>query len=208
MAQKDVGHKVPIHTLKTTEEVMDLYDDWSLGDKYNQDMIDWAYSGPDEVVEAFAKHVQDKNISILDAGCGSGLVGEKLSRMGFSKIDGVDISSGLIASISEGIYSNLSLVDLNKPLNFPHSHYDAILCVGTFTYGHVRAKALEEFTRVVKPGGLIGFTINEGVYAKHGFQSLLEEMVLEREIVELELFLSSYLASKDVGAWLGIYRVL
>ena len=35
MAQKDLGHKVPIDTLKTTEEVMDLYDDWSLDDKYN-----------------------------------------------------------------------------------------------------------------------------------------------------------------------------
>ena len=208
MAQKDVGHKVPIHTLKTTEEVMDLYNDWSLDDKYNQDMIDWAYSGPDEVVKTFAKYAENKNISILDAGCGSGLVGKKLSRMGFSKVDGVDISSGLIGSIPKGIYSNLSLADLNKPLNFPDSHYDAILCVGTFTYGHVRAKALEEFTRVVKPGGLIGFTINEGVFAEHGFQSLLDEMVLERKIVELEFFLSDYLASKEVGAWLGIYRVL
>ena len=27
MAQKDVGHKVPIHTLKTTEETMNLYND-------------------------------------------------------------------------------------------------------------------------------------------------------------------------------------
>ena len=59
MAQKDVGHKVPIHTLKTTEETMNLYNDWSLDDKYNQDMIDWAYSGPDEVVNAFAKHAEN-----------------------------------------------------------------------------------------------------------------------------------------------------
>ena len=208
MAQKDVGHKVPIHTLKTTEETMNLYNDWSLDDKYNQDMIDWAYSGPDEVVNAFAKHAENKNISILDAGCGSGLVGKKLSQTGFSMLDGADISAGLMKTIPKGIYSNLFKIDLNKPLNFPDSHYDAILCVGTFTYGHVRAKALEEFTRVVKPGGLIGFTINEGVYAKHGFQSLLEGMVLQLKLVELEFFLSDYLASKEVGAWLGIYRVV
>ena len=135
-------------------------------------------------------------------------MGKKLSQTGFSMLDGADISAGLMKSIPEGIYSNLFKIDLNKPLDFPDSHYDAILCVGTFTYGHVRAKALEEFTRVVKPGGLIGFTINEGVFAEHGFQSLLERMVLERKIVEIELFLSDYLASKDVGAWLGIYQVL
>ena len=45
MAQKDIVHKVPLHTLKSTDEVRDLYDDWSKNDKYNQDMIDWEYSG-------------------------------------------------------------------------------------------------------------------------------------------------------------------
>ena len=47
MAQKDIVHKVPLHTLKSTDEVRDLYDDWSQNDKYNQDMIDWEYSGPE-----------------------------------------------------------------------------------------------------------------------------------------------------------------
>ena len=46
MAQKDIVHKVPLHTLKSTDEVRDLYDDWSQNDQYNQDMIDWEYSGP------------------------------------------------------------------------------------------------------------------------------------------------------------------
>ena len=52
MAQKDIVHKVPLHTLKSTDEVRDLYDDWSKNDQYNQDMIDWEYSGPREVVSA------------------------------------------------------------------------------------------------------------------------------------------------------------
>ena len=28
MAQKDVGNKIPIYKLKTTNEVMDYYDEW------------------------------------------------------------------------------------------------------------------------------------------------------------------------------------
>jgi len=28
MAQKDIGNKVPLHTLRTTNEVRDFYDDW------------------------------------------------------------------------------------------------------------------------------------------------------------------------------------
>ena len=46
MAQKDVGNKIPIYKLKTTDEVMKYYDEWGDKDKYNKDMVDWNYTGP------------------------------------------------------------------------------------------------------------------------------------------------------------------
>ena len=207
MAQKDIVHKVPLHTLKSTDEVRDLYDDWSKNDKYNQDMIDWEYSGPREVVSAFLPHASNKGIKILDAGCGSGLVGEELSKEGYSIIHGADIAAKLMSSIPAGIYQELQNIDLNKPINFNDDFFDAVLCVGTFTFGHVKAKALSEFTRIVKSGGIIGFTINEGVFLDHGFKSELDRLVHEQKITELDFYLSDYLSSKGVKAWLGIYRV-
>ena len=44
MAQKDVGNKIPIYKLKTTDEVMKYYDEWGDKDKYNKDMVDWNYT--------------------------------------------------------------------------------------------------------------------------------------------------------------------
>ena len=38
MAQKDIGNKVPLHTLKKTEDVMKFYDDWGKENKYDKDM--------------------------------------------------------------------------------------------------------------------------------------------------------------------------
>ena len=207
MAQKDIVHKVPLHTLKSTDEVRDLYDDWSKNDKYNQDMIDWEYSGPREVVSAFLPHASRKDIKILDAGCGSGLVGEELSKEGYSIIHGADIAAKLMNSIPAGIYQELHNIDLNKPINFTDDFFDAVLCVGTFTFGHVKAKALSEFTRIVKSGGIIGFTINEGVFLDHGFKSELDHLVIQKKITQLDFYLSDYLSSKGVKAWLGIYRV-
>ena len=207
MAQKDIVHKVPLHTLKSTDEVRDLYDDWSKNDKYNQDMIDWEYSGPREVVSAFLPHASNKGIKILDAGCGSGLVGEELSKEGYSIIHGADIAAKLMNSIPAGIYQELHNIDLNKPINFTDDFFDAVLCVGTFTFGHVKAKALREFTRIVKSGGIIGFTINEGVFLDHGFKSELDHLVIQKKITQLDFYLSDYLSSKGVKAWLGIYRV-
>ena len=46
MAQKDVGNKIPIYKLKKTDEVMKYYDEWGEGNKYDQDMVDWNYTGP------------------------------------------------------------------------------------------------------------------------------------------------------------------
>ena len=207
MAQKDIVHKVPLHTLKSTDEVRELYDDWSKNDKYNQDMIDWEYSGPREVVSAFLPHASNKGIKILDAGCGSGLVGEELSKEGYSIIHGADIAAKLMNSIPAGIYQELHNIDLNKPINFTDDFFDAVLCVGTFTFGHVKARALSEFTRIVKSGGIIGFTINEGVFLDHGFKSELDHLVIQKKITQLDFYLSDYLSSKGVKAWLGIYRV-
>ena len=67
MAQKDVGNKIPIYKLKTTDEVMKYYDEWGNKDKYNKDMVDWNYTGPKETVVTFNKHENNKDTLIFDA---------------------------------------------------------------------------------------------------------------------------------------------
>ena len=64
MAQKDIGNKVPLHTLKKTEDVMKFYDDWGKENKYDKDMSDWNYTGPKETSEVFNKYAKDKEIKI------------------------------------------------------------------------------------------------------------------------------------------------
>ena len=56
MAQKDVGNKIPIYKLKTTDEVMEFYNEWGGQDKYNKDMVDWNYTGPKETINTFKKY--------------------------------------------------------------------------------------------------------------------------------------------------------
>ena len=46
MAQKDIGNKVPLHTLKKVEDVAAYYDEWALNNKYDKDMEAWSYTGP------------------------------------------------------------------------------------------------------------------------------------------------------------------
>ena len=208
MAQKDVGNKVPIYKLKKTDEVMKYYDEWGEGNKYDKDMVDWNYTGPKETSEIFNKHVKDKNIEIYDAGCGTGLVGVELKKFGFSNFHGADLSQKLLDLVPSGLYKSLEKVDLNKTINHKDNSFDAVMCVGTFTFGHVKPPALDEFVRITKNSGLICFTINEGIHEEYGFDIKLDQLKKENKLKEIEFFKSDYIASKDVNAWLGLYEVV
>ena len=208
MADKDVTNKVPIYKLKTTEEIMKYYDQWSTNNKYDQDMIDWDYTGPKETVFTFKKYAKNKQIKIYDAGCGTGLVGVELKKYGFTNFDGVDLSQKLLNLVPKELYKNLSRADLNKSLNVNDNEYDAVLCVGTFTFGHVKPPALDEFIRITKNKGLLCFTINEGIYEEYGFDKKIKELTNKNLWKEIEFFKSNYISSKNVNAWLGLYEVI
>jgi len=208
MSQKDVGNKIPIYKLKTTDEVMRYYDDWGIKNKYDKDMIDWKYSGPKETVEVLRKYAKNKNIKIYDAGCGTGLVGVELKKFGYNNYDGADLSQKLLDLVPKGLYKKLSKVDLNQDIEIKDNTYDAVMCVGTFTFGHVKPNALNEFVRITKNKGLICFTINEGIHEEYGFDKKIEQLNKDHLWKKLEFFKSDYIASKDVNAWLGLYEVI
>ena len=208
MGQKNVENKIPIYKLKTTDEIMKYYDDWGIENKYDKDMEDWNYTGPKETSKIFDKYAANKNINIYDAGCGTGLVGIELKKFGFKNFHGADLSQKLLDLVPKDLYKTLDKTDLNKTINKNDNSYDAVMCVGTFTFGHVKPHALDEFLRITKNKGLICFTINEGIHEEYGFDKKIEQLNKDHLWKKLEFFKSDYIASKDVNAWLGLYEVI
>jgi len=206
MPKKDVTDKVPIYKFKTTEDIMKHYDKW--GDKYDKDMVEWNYTGPQETVNIFKKHTLSKDIKIFDAGCGTGRVGIELKKFGYTNIDGADLSKKLLDLVPKGFYNKLEQIDLNKPLNKKSNIYDAVLCVGTFTFGHVKPPALDELIKIIKNKGLICFTVNEGIYEEYGFDKKIKELSDKKAWDIKEFFKSNYIASKDVNAWLCLAKIV
>ena len=170
-------------------------------------MIDMNYTAPRETVSLLVKYIFKKDLKILDAGCGTGLVGIELKKHNYSNIDGVDFSQNMLDLVPKNIYKSLNNVDLNKPLKYKDNTYDVVMCVGTFTYGHVKAHALDEFIRVIKKKGLICFTINEGIYEEYGFDKKINELTNSKTWNVKEFFKSDYIASKDVNAWLCLAEI-
>ena len=207
MSQKDIGNKIPIYKLKAGKEVEDYYDEWTIENKYDKDMVDWKYSGPQETVNLFKKYAPNQDIKILDAGCGTGLVGVELKKNGFNNLDGADFSQKMLDLVPENIYQNLFKIDLNKKVIINDNTYDGITCVGTFTFGHVNPPALDEMVRICKTGSLIGFTINIGIYEEYGFDKKIKELEDNNSWKIIEFFKSNYIASKGVNAWLVLAQV-
>ena len=207
MIKKDTINKIPIYKLRTPEEILKYYKDWAGNNKYNKDMIDWNYTAPKETVSVLKKHALNKNYKILDAGCGTGLVGIELKKLGYLNIEGLDFSQAMLDLIPQGIYKNLQKVDLNSYLKIKDDTYDVIICVGTFTFGHVKAHALDELIRITKNKGLICFTINEGIYKEYGFDKKIKQLSDKKTWKVKEFFKSNYITNKDVEAWLCLAEI-
>ena len=206
--KKDVIDKLDIYKLKTSEELLKYYQNWTDKNKYNKDMVDWNYTAPQEVVSILKKYALNKNFKILDAGCGTGLVGIELKKYGYLNIEGVDFSQSMLNLVPQDIYRKIEKIDLNKSLKFKDDMYDIVMCVGTFTYGHVKPKALDELIRITKNRGLICFTINEGIYEEYGFDKKIKELSDSKSWNVKEFFKSDYITTKDVEAWLCLAEII
>jgi ubiquinone/menaquinone biosynthesis C-methylase UbiE len=207
MSQKDIGNKIPIYKLKAGKEVEDYYDVWTVENKYDKDMVDWKYSGPQETIDLFKKYNLKKDIKILDAGCGTGLVGNELRKNEYTNVDGADFSQKMLNLVPKDTYQNLYKIDLNQKLDIKDNSYEGITCVGTFTFGHVNPPALDEMVRICKTESSICFTINLGIYEEYGFDKKIKELEDNNSWKIIEFFKSNYIASKGVNAWLVLAQV-
>lgn len=100
---------------------------------------------------------QDERLSkrILDAGAGTGLVGQHLKDLGYTNVDGLDISQEMLnIAHDKGIYKNLICAPLSEKKidQIQSGSYDALISSGTITVAHVKPPALDEIVRLVKPG--------------------------------------------------------
>ena len=185
------------------KKLLDIYQKWAvLYDKDNDDELG-TVSQPNSV-QIFQRYVKDKSKYIIDVGCGTGLVGLQLKKLGYKNFDGVDISQEMIDIAIDRGYASLFLGNLNETLPIKSNQYEAAICVGVFTHGHVGPSRLEELTRIVKPGGILCFTVNEDVYESYGFDEAIKSQELAGVWKVLELSKKDYMMKKNVK---GLYCI-
>lgn len=112
-----------------------------------------------EALDGAIKQVfQDKTksqIKIIDAGAGTGIAGVELFKLGYTKIDALDISQEMLDEAKKtNAYTKFICAPLNEKRNaeIATGEYHALITTGTLVIGHVRPQALDEMIRMVKIG--------------------------------------------------------
>lgn len=167
------------------EQIDDYYSKWV--QTYDRDVQAENYIAP-QYIAGYLSRLLDRpgieprsasDYQLLDAGCGTGLVGLALSERAYRQIDGFDLCEAMVTQARErGVYRALvGGCDMNHELPYPDNAYDVTISCGVFTSGHVAPSVLNELARVTKVSGLLLVSTRK---------SYSEDVDFERACMELE----------------------
>ena len=167
-----------ITSSRNRQELSERYNQWAKN--YEADLErDYEYIGPQRAADFLARYVP-KDARILDAGAGTGLVGEVLAKLGYRDLVAMDLSEGMLEEArKKNVYREFHQMVMGESLGFADNSFDAVVSVGVLTVAHAPASSLDELVRITKPGGYIVFTLRPDAYETHGFKGKQENLEAE-----------------------------
>ncbi len=199
-----------VYGAKTPEASRAIYDKWS--GNYDADNLSKGFRLPALGAALLARYLGQTQGPILDAGCGTGLVGETLSLLGYDDITGADLSAEMMTIAARtGAYSGFHQADMGNDLPFDDGQFAGFVCVGSFGPGHAPPSTLTHLARVTRPGGYGVFNLIEETYAEQGFPAVMDQLTEDGawEVVNITpAFLPFLLDEPDLWSRAYIVRIL
>jgi len=184
------------YAVKTPQDSRKLYADWAA--TYDETFVKAnAYVYPRTIAEHFDRHTPTDQIkTVVDIGCGTGVVGKYLSNLRHQiLIDGFDISPEMLTQASalkrldgSPVYRDLIEVDLTQEMTQILTQdrtvdvFDSMISAGTFTHGHLGPKTLVSLINLVRIGGWLVIGINAMHFSSQGFAEALGSAVESKTI--------------------------
>ena len=192
------------------ETLEHLYDEWAKD--YDQQL--WASGNPYIAVSAgmAGRHIPAYDAVILDAGCGTGNMAQVLHQIGFENLEGLEPSAGMLAVAErKGIYKALHQLALGAQVDLPPESYDAVVASGVLTHGHAPPESIDGILKLVRPQGVVIFSLSEIAYEDHGFKEKMAEHEENNNWAKLDrsrLFRTYPFSDKEAHLrhWVYVYR--
>lgn len=198
-----------VYSAKTAAELEAGYDDWAK--TYDDDLQRFGYRLPAIVTGLAGRHVDRDDGPLLDAGCGTGLIGDALHLLGYEHLIGIDMSTGMLQiARDKKTYRELHRMILGSPLDFEDNKFAATFAVGVITVGHAPAEAFDELIRITRPGGYLIFSVRVDREPETGYLDKLDALEQQHRWHRREMttpFQSLPLAEPEVRHRVCVYQV-
>ena len=176
------GHLGAVYAAASQSDLAAHYDDWAAS--YEAEMAVAGYRHPTICLALLTRHLPRGAAPLLDAGAGTGLLGEWLGITGYGHVEALDLSPGMLAvAASKNVYAALHELALGGKLPFDDGHFAGIISAGVFTSGHVGAEGLDELIRICRPGGAIVLSVKTTLW-DGGFAERIGELAALVELAE------------------------
>lgn len=197
-----------IYSSRNNQELLERYDQWAKD--YDADLeLEHEYRGPQLTAKFFVRYVP-KEARILDAGAGTGLMGEVLLKRGYSDLVAMDLSQGMLDEAhKKNVYQELHQMVMGEPLDFATDSFDAVVSVGVFTAAHAPASSFDELVRITRRGGYTIFTLSTEAYENSEFKEKLMTLESEGKWKFVERSKSQLLTKRGAGVYhqVWVYQV-
>jgi len=179
------------------DEVKSIYQDWS--ESYDEDLQGFGYVAPDRGVQLLLPLLSDKAAFIHDAGCGTGLVGNLLSRAGCTNLHGTDFSAAMLDKAdATGCYQQLTAEDFGTTLSMTDNHFDAAISIGVYTK-RFKHYFLSEMIRTIKPGGHCVFSCRELYFTE--VMDTVSAMLVDKRVFNVNVQHLDYMTGQQASAY-------
>jgi len=194
------------YNLEDAESMKEFYAKWA-EDYDNQMLNKLSYASPRKIAAAMQSHLQEKDTSILDVGCGTGLTVAGLAEAGYTNLYGIDLSRDMVeVARSRGVYTDLAVADVNRPLNYEDGFFGGVISSGTFTHGHVGPEPLVEICRILRSGGILACTVHQDYWQSMSFDQAFNDLEQSNVLERLSLQMESYYDDGEPEGWFCVYR--
>jgi predicted TPR repeat methyltransferase len=121
------------------------------------------YTAPQQLAAGVSALARSHFESALDLGCGTGLCGPLL-RAQVQRLHGVDLSANMLAQARAlGVYEMLVQDDVAAHLHGTDQRHDLVVAADVFIYVGALREVFAGVARVLRPGGLFAFSVEEAL---------------------------------------------
>ena len=190
-----------------TNDSRELYASWA--STYDNEVQKNGYVTPERVAKALKDIVTNQSEVILDYGCGTGLSGFALQAVGFTNIDGLDVSQEMVSlAEKKSIYKKLTVFDPSAKIPVHADQYKIITAIGVIGAGAAPLEVFDNLFSLLPPSGLFAFSFNDHTLSDPNYEEKVNQCLSSGQAIILHKSYGNHLPKANLKSNIYILKKL